>query len=63
MSASRSTASESIALGLEWVVDALRASEMVEGIAVVVPSAEDLGSWADKPDKLVVSSRSSYESM
>lgn len=38
-----------------WVVDALRASEHVAEIAVVVPSAEDLGAWADSVDKLVVS--------
>lgn len=38
-----------------WVVDALRRSESVVEIAVVVPSAEDLGAWADTVDKLVVS--------
>lgn len=38
-----------------WVVDALRASESVAEIAVVVPSAEDLGAWVDSVDKLVVS--------
>lgn len=37
-----------------WVVDALRASENVTEIAVVVPSAEDLGAWVDSVDKLVV---------
>ncbi|MBU4556835.1 MAG: nucleotidyltransferase family protein [Actinobacteria bacterium] len=37
-----------------WVVDALRASENVAEIAVVVPSAEDLGAWVDSVDKLVV---------
>jgi GTP:adenosylcobinamide-phosphate guanylyltransferase len=42
---------------VEWVVDALRAAETVEEIAVVVPTAEDLGPWADKPDKIVVSPR------
>lgn len=40
---------------VEWVVDALRDAETVCEIAVVVPTAEDLGSWVDKPDKLVVS--------
>lgn len=40
---------------VEWVVDALRDAEFVEGLAVVVPSAEDLGGWADRVDKLVVS--------
>jgi hypothetical protein len=38
-----------------WVVEALRASRFVAQIAVVVPSAEDLGAWADTVDKLVVS--------
>jgi len=40
---------------VSWVVDALRDSESVVEIAVVVPSAEDLGAWADSVDKLVVS--------
>lgn len=40
---------------VEWVVDALRASDEIAEIAVVVPTAENLGSWADKVDKLVVS--------
>lgn len=40
---------------IEWVVDALRSSETVGCIAVVVPTAEDLGPWVDKVDKLVVS--------
>ena len=40
---------------VEWVVDALRAAELVHEIAVVVPTAENLGSWVDKVDKLVVS--------
>lgn len=40
---------------VEWVVDALRAAESVAEIAVVVPTAEDLGPWVDKVDKLVVS--------
>jgi GTP:adenosylcobinamide-phosphate guanylyltransferase len=40
---------------VEWVVDALRASREIAEIAVVVPTAENLGSWADKVDKLVVS--------
>lgn len=40
---------------VEWVVDALLGAELVEGIAVVVPTAEGLGPWADKVDKLVVS--------
>jgi len=40
---------------IEWVVDALRAADLVAGLAAVVPSAEDLGPWVDKVDKLVVS--------
>jgi len=40
---------------VEWVVDALREAETVHEIAVVVPTAENLGSWVDKVDKLVVS--------
>lgn len=40
---------------VEWVVDALRAAESVHDIAVVVPTAENLGPWVDKVDKLVVS--------
>lgn len=42
---------------VEWVVDALDAAETVEQTAVVVPTAEDLGSWVDKVDKVVVSDR------
>lgn len=42
---------------VEWVVDALIAAETVADIAVVVPTAENLGSWADKVDKLVLSKR------
>lgn len=40
---------------IEWVVDAMREAETVAGVAVVVPTAEDLGGWADKVDELVVS--------
>jgi len=40
---------------VEWVVDALRASELVGSVAVVVPTAENLGAWVDKTDKIVVS--------
>jgi len=43
---------------IEWVVDALRAAETIAEIAVVVPSAENLGAWADKVDRLVVSDAS-----
>lgn len=40
---------------VEWVVDALRGSARINEIAVVVPTAEGLGSWVDKVDKIVVS--------
>jgi len=40
---------------VEWVVDALREAETIAQIAVVVPTAEGLGSWVDKADKIVVS--------
>jgi GTP:adenosylcobinamide-phosphate guanylyltransferase len=43
---------------VEWVVDALRGSSLVNEISVVVPTAENLGSWADKVDKLVISDSS-----
>ncbi len=48
---------------VEWVVDALRSAHGVAEIAVVVPSAEDLGAWVDKVDKLVVSDGSFIENM
>lgn len=40
---------------VEWVVEALRAADSIADIAVVVPTAENLGSWVDKADKIVVS--------
>lgn len=40
---------------VEWVVEAGRAAQTIAEIAVVVPTAEDLGPWADSVDKLVVS--------
>jgi len=48
---------------VEWVVDALRASGTIAGIAVVVPTAEDLGPWVDKVDKLVVSNGPFFENI
>lgn len=42
---------------VEWVVDAFRAAERVGEIAVVIPTAENLGGWVDRVDKLVVSDR------
>jgi GTP:adenosylcobinamide-phosphate guanylyltransferase len=40
---------------IEWVVDALRATSSISEIAVVVPTKEGLGAWADRVDHLVVS--------
>ncbi len=40
---------------VDWVVDAARSASLVAEVAVVVPTAENLGSWADKVDKIVVS--------
>ena len=42
---------------VEWVVDAFRQATLVNEIAVVMPTAENLGSWVDRVDKLVVSDR------
>jgi GTP:adenosylcobinamide-phosphate guanylyltransferase len=43
---------------VEWVVDALNASELIDEVAVVVPTAEGLGGWVDRTGKLVVSNGS-----
>ena len=40
---------------IEWVVDALRASSTIGEIAVVMPSGDHLGSWAQKVDHIVLS--------
>jgi len=40
---------------VEWVVDAFTQASMVNEIAVVIPTAEGLGPWVDRVDKLVVS--------
>jgi GTP:adenosylcobinamide-phosphate guanylyltransferase len=40
---------------IEWVVDALRASSTIGEIAVVVPTREGLGEWADRVDHIVIS--------
>jgi GTP:adenosylcobinamide-phosphate guanylyltransferase len=42
---------------VEWVVDAFRSAECISEIAVVIPTAENLGGWVDRVDKLVVSDR------
>lgn len=38
-----------------WVAEAAREAETISEVAVVVPTAEDLGPWADQVDKIVVS--------
>lgn len=48
---------------VSWVVDALRASTFIAEVAVVVPTAEDLGAWADSVDKLVVSDGSLMQNL
>jgi len=48
---------------VEWVVDALRSAETIAEIAVVVPTTESLGPWADKVDKLVVSDGSFVDNL
>ena len=40
---------------IEWVVEALRAADTIAEIAVVVPTAENLGHWAERVDHIVVS--------
>ena len=42
---------------VSWVVEAFRAASLVNEIALVIPTAEGLGSWVDDVDKLVVSDR------
>lgn len=42
---------------VEWVVDAFRSAALIGEIAVVIPTAENLGPWVDTVDKLVVSDR------
>ena len=43
---------------VEWVLDALNSAETVGEVAVVVPTAENLGAWVDRTGKLVVSNGS-----
>lgn len=43
---------------VEWVVDAFTHAELVNEVAVVMPTAEGLGPWVDRVGKLVVSDRS-----
>lgn len=48
---------------VESVIDALRVCETIAEVAVVVPTAEDLGPWVDKVDKLVVSNGPFFENV
>ncbi len=43
---------------VEWVIDAFSQASLVNEVAVVMPTAEGLGSWVDHVGKLVVSDRS-----
>ncbi len=38
-----------------WVAEAAKKADAISEVAVVVPTAEDLGPWVDEVDKLVVS--------
>lgn len=40
---------------IEWVVEALRAAETIAEIAVVVPTRDNLGEWAERVDHIVIS--------
>ena len=40
---------------VEWVVDAFLDAGLVSQVAVVMPTAENLGGWVDRVEKLVVS--------
>jgi GTP:adenosylcobinamide-phosphate guanylyltransferase len=40
---------------IEWVVDALRAAETIAQIAVVVPTRDNLGDWAERVDHIIIS--------
>jgi GTP:adenosylcobinamide-phosphate guanylyltransferase len=48
---------------VEWVVDAFLDARRINEIAVVMPTAENLGGWVDRVDKLVVSDRSFMENV
>jgi len=48
---------------VESVIDAIRVCETIAEVAVVVPTAEDLGPWVDKVDKLVVSNGPFFENI
>lgn len=46
-----------------WVVDALREASTVGEIAVVLPTAENLGSWVDTADTLVLGHESFIDNL
>ena len=48
---------------VSWVVDGLRDAETVGEVAVVLPTAEDLGSWVDTVDKLVLGHESFIDNL
>jgi len=48
---------------VSWVVDGLRESETVGEVAVVLPTAENLGSWVDTVDKLVLGHESFIDNL
>jgi GTP:adenosylcobinamide-phosphate guanylyltransferase len=43
---------------IEWVTDALCAAKTIAKVAVVVPTNQDLGAWAGRVDRVVVSDAS-----
>lgn len=48
---------------VEWVVDALNEAPSIAEVAVVVPTAEDLGIWVNKVDKLVVADQAFFKNV
>ncbi|MCL5887785.1 MAG: nucleotidyltransferase family protein [Actinobacteria bacterium] len=48
---------------VEWVVDALKEAPSIAEVAVVVPTAEDLGLWVNKVDKLVVADQAFFKNI
>jgi GTP:adenosylcobinamide-phosphate guanylyltransferase len=43
---------------IEWVTDALCAAQTIAKVVVVVPTDRDLGAWAERVDRVVVSNTS-----
>ncbi len=48
---------------VEWVASALKSAETIHEVAVVVPSAENLGRWVDDVGKIVVSDGSFVDNL